>query len=100
VFPPRPLDPSRPRLSGTVRDLLVVVCCSPTICGSWDPNTLATRSNLARWRGQAGDPTGAATTTEQLLTDYLRVLGPDHPHTLTTRNNLAYWRNKTDDQRG
>ncbi len=28
---------------------------------------------------------------ELLLTDLLRVLGPDHPHTLTTRNNLASW---------
>jgi hypothetical protein len=29
---------------------------------------------------------------EQLLTDRLRILGPDHPHTLTTQRNLAYWR--------
>jgi hypothetical protein len=34
----------------------------------------------------------AAAASEELLTDQLRVLGPDHPHTLTTRNNLAYWR--------
>lgn len=27
---------------------------------------------------------------EQLLTDYLRVLGPDHPETLDTRHTLAY----------
>jgi hypothetical protein len=26
-----------------------------------------------------------------LLTDRLRVLGPDHPDTLNTRSNLAYW---------
>ncbi len=38
---------------------------------------------------KAGDPAGAL---EQLLTDRLRVLGPDHPHTLTTRHNLARWR--------
>jgi hypothetical protein len=43
------------------------------------------------WRGQAGDRTGAATGFEQLLTDLLRVLGPDHPNTLTTRGNLAMW---------
>jgi hypothetical protein len=29
---------------------------------------------------------------EELLTDRLRVLGPDHPHTLTARRHLAYWR--------
>jgi hypothetical protein len=33
---------------------------------------------------------------EQLLTDCLRVLGPDHPHTLITRHNLAYWRRLAD----
>lgn len=41
---------------------------------------------------QAGDPAGAAAAFEDLLTDRLRVLGPDHPNTLTTRNNLAYWK--------
>ena len=51
-------------------------------------------------QGEAGDPTGAVTATEQLLTDRLRVLGPDHPDTLNTRANLAYWRSKTNDQMG
>jgi len=27
---------------------------------------------------------------EELLTDHMRVLGPDHPNTLSTRHNLAY----------
>jgi Tetratricopeptide repeat len=53
------------------------------------PRTLATRHNLARWRGLAGDPAGAATATAELLTDQLRVLGPDDPNTLITRGNLA-----------
>ena len=44
------------------------------------------------WRGRAGDPAGAAAALQDLLTDQLRVLGPDHPHTLTARNNLATWR--------
>jgi hypothetical protein len=56
------------------------------------PNTLTTRSNLAYWRAAAGDPAGAATAFEQLLTDYLRGLGSGHPNTLTTRSYLAYWR--------
>jgi hypothetical protein len=64
------------------------------------PDTLATRNNLAGWRGQAGDPAGAVTAYEQLLTDCLRVLGPDHPDTLTTRHNLAYWRGQAGDPAG
>ena len=56
------------------------------------PDTLTTRSNLAYWRGEAGDPAGAATAFEQLLADYQRVLGADHPDTLTTRGHLMYWR--------
>jgi hypothetical protein len=56
------------------------------------PDTLSTRGNLAHWRGEAGDPAGAATAFDQLFTDYLRVLGPDHPDTLNTRDNLAHWR--------
>ena len=56
------------------------------------PDTLTTRSNLAYWLGQAGDPAQARPPQfEQLLADQLRVLGPDHPDTLTTRNNLASW---------
>ncbi|MFI6138861.1 tetratricopeptide repeat protein, partial [Streptomyces griseus] len=31
----------------------------------------------------------AADLHRQNLTDYERVLGPDHPHTLNSRNNLA-----------
>jgi hypothetical protein len=58
----------------------------------------AGRNNLAHWRGHAGDPTGAATATEQLLTDRLRVLGPDHPHTLTTRSWIEYWRRQGSDR--
>jgi hypothetical protein len=42
----------------------------------------------------AGDPSGAATAIDQLLTDRLRVLGPDHPTTRATRDNLEYWRGK------
>ena len=64
------------------------------------PRTLTTRHNLATWRGQAGDPAGAAAATAELLDDRLRVLGPDHPDTLTTRHNLAYWQGKAGGQDG
>ncbi|MEU5437266.1 tetratricopeptide repeat protein [Streptomyces sp. NPDC020719] len=64
------------------------------------PDTLATRCNLASWRGWAGDVAGAATATAELLEDYLRVLGPDHPGTLATRHNLARWRGEAGDAEG
>ncbi|MET0236075.1 MAG: tetratricopeptide repeat protein, partial [Kibdelosporangium sp.] len=38
--------------------------------------------------------------TADLLSDQLRILGPDHPHTLTTRNNLAHWRGEAGDPAG
>ncbi|MFZ9018485.1 MAG: tetratricopeptide repeat protein, partial [Ilumatobacteraceae bacterium] len=62
-----------------------------SILGPDHPNTLATRSNLARWLGEAGRVTDAIEQFEQLLGDRTRILGADHPDTLTTRNNLAYW---------
>ncbi|MGH3897592.1 MAG: hypothetical protein ACRDTA_04940 [Pseudonocardiaceae bacterium] len=34
---------------------------------------------------------------EQLLTDYLRVLGAGHNHTLGTRRALARWRGEAGD---
>jgi hypothetical protein len=34
-------------------------------------HTLGTGNNLARWRGETGDTTGAVTAFEQLLDDYL-----------------------------
>ncbi|WP_344178952.1 tetratricopeptide repeat protein [Streptomyces albidochromogenes] len=64
------------------------------------PYTLATRADLARWRGAAGDVAGAATATAELLADRLRVLGPDHPDTLTARHNLASWRGVAGDADG
>lgn len=45
------------------------------------PDTLTTRNNLAFWRGEAGDPAGAAAASEALLADRVRVLGPDYPDT-------------------
>ncbi len=39
---------------------------------------------------KAGDPARALIEHKALLTDALRVWGPDHPHTLTARGNIAY----------
>ncbi|MFD7785490.1 tetratricopeptide repeat protein [Streptomyces nojiriensis] len=63
-----------------------------TRLGPDHPSTLAARSALARWRGEAGDAAGAAAALAELLPDRLRVLGPDHLDILATRHNLAYWR--------
>jgi hypothetical protein len=59
---------------------------------------LGTRSNLAFSRGEAGGPVGAAAAFEALITDQLRVLGPDHPN--TTRSYLARWRGEAGDPAG
>jgi hypothetical protein len=59
------------------------------------PSTLASRHELALWRGRAGDAVGAATALEQLLEDLLRILGPNHPDTLTAGENLALLRGRT-----
>jgi hypothetical protein len=64
------------------------------------PDTLLTRTNLAHWRGLAGDSAGAAAALEELLADYLRVLGPDHPDTLITRDYLALFRAQAGDPAG
>jgi hypothetical protein len=64
------------------------------------PDTLAARANLARWRGQAGDPSGAATALEHLLADLLRVLGAGHDRTLSIRDYLAHWRGEAGDRTG
>ena len=63
-------------------------------------HTLTTRSDLARLRGEAGDPTGAAVAFEELLADCLRVVGPDQSHSLSSRGNLAYWRGQAGDSAG
>jgi hypothetical protein len=70
------------------------------VLGPDHPHTLATRLDLARWQGKAGDPAGAAAILERLLPDVLRVLGSDHPHTLATRLDLARWQGKAGDPAG
>ncbi|UWE12241.1 tetratricopeptide repeat protein [Actinacidiphila bryophytorum] len=64
------------------------------------PHTLATRHNLAHWRGEAGDATAAVTALAELLADEIRILGPDHPYILATRHELAHWRGEAGDPAG
>jgi hypothetical protein len=66
------------------------------VLGPDHPRTLITRTHLARWQGEAGDPAGAAAAFQELLADYERVLGPDHPYTASTRRNVNYWAGQID----
>ena len=59
--------------------------------GPDDPQTLRTREELARWTGEAGNPTAAAAALAALLHDQLRVVGPSHPRTAEIRKDLARW---------
>ena len=67
------------------------------ILGPEHPDTLATRSNLARRTGEAGDAAGARDQLAALLPIIERVLRPEHPETLATRHDLAFW---TEDAEG
>ncbi|MFD5411948.1 tetratricopeptide repeat protein [Streptomyces nojiriensis] len=60
--------------------------------GEDHPDTLTTRSNLAHWRGMAGDAAGAAQAFTPLLDSMVRVLGPDGPNVWAVRENLDHWR--------
>ncbi|MET9088059.1 tetratricopeptide repeat protein, partial [Streptomyces sp. NPDC004237] len=68
--------------------------------GADAPDTLAARQNLAYWRGQAGDPAGAATAFAELLPHMARVLGNDHPSVLGTQGELARQRGEAGDAAG
>jgi hypothetical protein len=61
------------------------------VLGPGHPQTLATRANLARWSGEAGDAAEARDQSAALLPVAERVLGLEHPITLRARNNLAHW---------
>ena len=60
-------------------------------------DTLAARSSVASWTGQAGDAAGARDQLAALLPIRERVQGPEHPDTLATRHNLAYWTGQAGD---
>jgi hypothetical protein len=68
--------------------------------GLEDPDTLATRHNLASSTGQAGDAAGARDQFAALLPVLERVLGPERPNTLIARHSLAYWTGEAGDAAG
>ena len=59
------------------------------VLGADDPDTLATRNNLANAYQDAGRAADAIPLYELTLADRERVLGADHPDTLASRNNLG-----------
>jgi tetratricopeptide (TPR) repeat protein len=54
------------------------------------PDTLDTRSQIARLTLEAGNPAKAVKLFQELLPDRLRILGPDHLDTLRTRAGIAF----------
>ncbi|MGY0234002.1 FxSxx-COOH system tetratricopeptide repeat protein [Longispora urticae] len=68
--------------------------------GPRHPDVLLARREVAYWRGEAGDPAGAVTELEQVLTDMSDVLGPDDARTLKTRDQLGYCRGCAGDTAG
>ncbi|MFG2332846.1 tetratricopeptide repeat protein [Streptomyces sp. NPDC048604] len=64
------------------------------------PEVLFCRHLTAWWRGVAGDLSGAASATSQVVAGLAAALGPDHPDVLAARNSLAYWQGAAGDPRG
>jgi hypothetical protein len=82
-------------------DYRVLVDDYKRVLGEHHPSTLCTRSNFARWRGEAdGDASGAVHALRAVLADQVTVLGADHRDTLRTRNNLSDFLAETDDAAG
>lgn len=88
------------RTGDAVRCYAELVVVQQRQLGAEHPDTLTARHNLAAWRGEAGDATGAATHFAELLPLRERVLGGDHPDTLATRHNLAHWQGAAGDAHG
>ncbi len=62
-----------------------------------DNSTLATRSNIARWLGDSGQPVAAVKEFERLRDDCVQLKGPRDPWTLDARHGLAWWRGEAGD---
>jgi Tetratricopeptide repeat len=75
-------------------------CSEDDAYGPEDSRTLAARSYLARWAGDAGDAAGARDQCAALLPILEGVLGAEHPETLTIRGNLSYYTGEAGDEAG
>ena len=62
-----------------------------------DEQTLDARANIAYYTGETGNVGEALELFVALVSDQLRILGPDHPETLTTRANIAAWTGRSGD---
>ena len=60
------------------------------VLGSRNPDTLASKENLAYAYQAVGRLSEATALCEEVLAGRERALGPSHPDTLSSRNNLAY----------
>jgi hypothetical protein len=85
------------------RDLFQLIAGAYGVDDAYGPEhakTLAARSNLAYWTGEAGDAAEARDQLAALLPIRERVLGPEHPRTLDTRGNLARFTGEAGDAVG
>jgi hypothetical protein len=63
--------------------------------GPMNPDYLAIRRQLSRWRGQGGDSAYEASALTDLVSDCQDALGPNHPETLWARYELGRLRGIT-----
>src|SRR5580704_12595416 len=95
VAPARPSPHHRPlnRLGESATQSILVakplLADQERVLGTEDPDTLATRHELAEAYHWAGRTAEAITLLERTVADRERVLGADDPDTKATRSNLA-----------
>jgi tetratricopeptide (TPR) repeat protein len=72
-----------------VTDMARLLSTETRIAGAYASSTIATRLNLTRLLGRAGQVDQAISDLTYLITDYEQHIDLDHPHVLTARNELA-----------
>ncbi len=82
-------------VAGAISDLESLLAEQLQTLGPDHPDTLDTRTYLAKTRWRAGDLAGAISDLESLLAEQVRILGRDHPKTVDTRTYLAAFRSDT-----
>jgi hypothetical protein len=74
--------------------------CCLTSPGPEHADTLNVRYGLARWTGEAGDPTGARDMLTELAHALEKVHGAEAPTTLNARSAAAFWARQAGDAVG